>query len=83
MDTKEEVKQKQVKRAIDYRRYHINYILAQIQDLLKELRGIDNMPENIIDEKATRERMEWAKMEEQNRGLSNRGLERLNENKKI
>lgn len=77
MDTKEEVKQKQVKNAIDYRRYYINYISARIQDLLKELREINNMPENTINEKAIKERMEWARIEEQNRELSNDGLEEL------
>jgi len=55
MDTKEEVKRKQVKTAIDYRRYYINYLSARIDDLLKELREINNMPENLINERAIRE----------------------------
>ena len=74
MNTKEEVKQKQVKLAIDYRRYYINYISIQIQDSLRELREINNMPENIINEKIIKERMEWSKIEEQNRELSNNTL---------
>ena len=78
MDTKEEVKQKQIKTAIDYRRYYINYISARIEELLKELREINNMPENLINERAIRERMKWVNIEEQNRELSNRGLEELN-----
>ena len=71
MKTKEEVKRKQVKSAIDYRKYYINYISGHIQGLLKELREINNMPENIINERAVRERMEWVNIEEQNRELSN------------
>lgn len=77
MDTKEEVKQKQIKNTIDYRRYYINYISTRIQYLLKELKEINNMPENIINERAIRERMEWVKIGEQNRELSNKGLEEL------
>jgi len=64
-------------RAIDYRRYYINYISNQIEALLKELREISDMPENFINERAMRERMEWANIEEQNRELSNRGLGEL------
>jgi len=71
MNTKEEVKRKQVKSAINYRRYYVNYLSARIQDLLKELREINNMPENIINERAVRERMECVNIEEQNRELSN------------
>jgi len=81
MKTKEEVKRKQVKSAIDYRKYYINYISGHIQDLLKELREINNMPENIINERAVRERMEWVNIEEQNRELSNTesGVEEVSE----
>lgn len=71
MDTKEEVKKKQAKSAIDYRRYYINYISAQIQDLLKELREINDMPENIIREKIVEERYKWMEIRERNRELSN------------
>ena len=45
----------EIKEAIDYRRYYINYISGHIQDLLKELREINNMPENIIKEKINEE----------------------------
>ena len=79
MNTKKEVKQKQVKNAIDYRRYYINYLSAQIQDLLKELRGINNMPEKFIIEKVVEERYRWMEIEEKNRELSNKGLEELKE----
>jgi len=58
MNTKEEVKQKQVKSAINYRRYYINYLSAQIQDLSEELREINNMPENLINERIIKERMD-------------------------
>lgn len=61
MNTKEEVKRKQVKSAIDYRKYYINYISAQIQDLLKELREINK----------------WIEIEEKNRELSNNTLGKL------
>lgn len=77
MDTREEVKQKQVKSAINYRRYYINYISAHIQDLLEELREINNMPENLVNEKIIRERMKWAEIEEKNRELSNNTLGEL------
>jgi len=62
MNTKEEVKQKQIKNAIDYRRYYINYISAQIEDLLKKLREINDIPENIINERVIRERIRWVKI---------------------
>lgn len=75
-EKKEEVKQKQVKSAIDYRRYYINYISAQIQDLLKELREINDMPENIIREKVVEERYRWMEIRERNRELSNKVLEK-------
>lgn len=77
MDTKEEVEKKQIKSAINYRRYYINYISAQIQDLSKELREINNMPENLINKKIIKERMEWMEIEERNRELSNKGLGEL------
>ena len=77
MDTKEEVKRKQAKNAIDYKRYYINYLSAQIKDLLKELREINNMPENLVNEKIIRERMKWVEIEEQNRELSNKKLDEL------
>ena len=83
MDTKGEVKQKQIKSAIDYRRYYINYISAQIQDLLKELREINDMTERLIGEKVVAERYKWMEIEEKNRELSNKGLEKLNESKTI
>ena len=78
MDTKEEVERKRTKSVIDYRRYYINYISAQIQDLLKELRKINDMPEGLISERAIKERMEWTEIGEQNRELSNKGLEDIN-----
>lgn len=77
MKTKEEVKKKQAESAINYRRYYINYISAQIQDLLKELRKINNMPEKLIREKVVAERYKWEEIEEKNRELSNKKLEEL------
>ena len=77
MRTKVEIKQKQVKSAINYRKYNINYISAQIQDLLKELRAINDMPDNLVNEKIIKERLEWAKIEEANRELSNNVLGEL------
>lgn len=77
MDTKKEVEQKQVKSAINYRRCYINYLSAQIQDLLKELRKINDMPEELIREKVIEERYKWAEIEEKNRELSNKKLEEL------
>jgi len=77
MNTKEEVKQKQLKSAIDYRKDYINYLSARIQDLLRELREINNMPENLINKKIIRERMKWAEIEEKNRELSNKELGEL------
>jgi len=68
MNTKEEVKRKQVKTAIDYKRYYINYLLRCIEDKLKELREISFMPENLINERAIKERMEWVKINEQKGG---------------
>jgi len=77
MKTKEEVKQKQIESAINYRRNYINSLLAHIQDLLKELREINNMPENLINKRIIKEKMKWAAIEEQNRELSNKGRKRL------
>lgn len=74
MDTKEEVKKKQIKGSIDYRRYYINYISAQIQDLLKELKRINDMPEDVIREKGVEERYKWMEIEEKNKELSNNTL---------
>ena len=74
METKEEVKQKQVKSAIDYRRYYINYMLDCIDDNLKRLREVNDMPENLVREKIIEDRREWAIIEEKNRELSNEEL---------
>jgi len=71
MNTKKEVKQKQTKSAIDYRKHYINYLSAQIQDLLKELREINDMPEKLIREKVVEERYRWMEIEGKNRELSN------------
>ena len=79
MDTKEKVKKKQKESAINYRRYYINYISAQIQDLLEELRKINDMPEELIRKKVVEERYKWMEFEERNRELSNKGLEELKE----
>lgn len=77
MSTKEGIKQKQIESSIDYRRNYINSLLAHIQDLLRELREVNDMPEDLINERIIRERMKWAAIEEQNRELSNRGLGEL------
>jgi len=50
-------KVKQLENAIDYRRYYIDYLLTQIQDLLKELKEINSMSENLINEKIIKEKM--------------------------
>lgn len=64
------------KEAIDYRRYYINYLLNCIEDNLKRLREINDMPENLVKEKIIEERKEWTILDEQNRELSNKELER-------
>jgi len=63
--------------AIDYRRYYINYISRQIQDLLKELQEINNMPENIIKEKILKGRIECAIFEEQIQKTQNQESNKL------
>lgn len=79
MDTKEEVKRKQVKSAIDYRRYYINYLSNLIEENLKKLKEINDMPENLVNEKIIEDRREWVIIEEQNRELSNKELKELKE----
>ena len=65
--------------AIDYRKYYINYLSGQIQELLKELQEINNLPENIIKEKIFKGRIVCAVFEEQNKNLSNQELNELKE----
>lgn len=74
MNTKEEVKQKQVKSAIDYKRYYIDYLSNLIEENLKKIREINNMPEKVVNERIVEEKYKWARIEEQNRELSNKEL---------
>ena len=39
-----------VKRAMDYRRYYINHLIRQAEELIQNLKTINNMPENKIEE---------------------------------
>ncbi len=63
--------------AIDYRRYYINYLSNLIEENLKKLKEINDMPENLVNEKIIEDRREWVILEEQNRELSNKKLEEL------
>lgn len=64
-------------KAIDYRRYYIDYLSNLIEENLKKLREINDMPENLVNEKIIEDRREWMVIEEQNRELSNKKLEEL------
>ena len=45
----------ELKRAIDYRKYYINYLVKVIKGNLKKIEEINTMPDNLIEEQMYRD----------------------------
>ena len=53
-----------MKSAIDYRKYYTNFLIRCIEDKLKELSEISEMPEKLLEQKMIRENINIAVFKE-------------------